>query len=112
MSNSLKKIYYSLLLFTLLFIFPLKVYAEDEPPRLHGAMLDKFVNNVVYGYIFPIGGLVCFAFIVQGGYMWIMSSGDPDKVKQAQGTITWSVIGLVLVILARLLMGLILNFIA
>ena len=109
MSKSLKKIYYSFLSFTLLFVFPLKVYAEDEPPRLDGAMLEKFVNNVVYRYIFPIAGLICFAFVVKGGYMWMMSSGDPEKVKQAQGTITWSVIGLVIVVVARLLMGVILD---
>ncbi len=110
MSKSLKKIYYSFLSLTLLFFSPFGVYAqEDKPPELRGDTIERFVNNVVYRYIFPIAGLICFAFVVKGGYMWMMSSGDPDKVKQAQGTITWSVVGLVLVIVARLLMGVILD---
>jgi len=110
MSKSLKKIYHSFLSLTLLFFLPLTVYAQDDtPPKINGIVIENFVNNVVYKYIFPLAGLICFAFVVKGGYMWMMSSGDPEKVKQAQGTITWSVIGLVIVVVARLLMGVILD---
>lgn len=97
---------------SLLYAAPYVDPVRDKPPELNGAMIEKFLDDVVYRYIFPIAGLISFGFIVKGGYMWMMSSGDPDKVKEAQGTLTWSVIGLVFVILARLLMGVILDIIA
>lgn len=99
--------------FLLLSPFASPVFAQgDKPPELNGAMIEKFLDDVVYRYIFPIGGLICFGFIIKGGYMWMISSGDPDKVREARGTLTWSVIGLVFVILARLLMDVILDLIA
>lgn len=110
MFRKLEKIYSTL--FSLAFLFVAPAFAQDEPPRLDGQVLQNIVDSVVYKYIFAIGGLICFGFIIQGGYMWIMSAGDPEKVKQAQGTIQWSVIGLIIVILARLLIGLVLDFIA
>lgn len=97
---------------SLLYATPYVDPPESKPPELSGEMFENILNDVVYRYIFPIGGLICFGFIVKGGYMWMMSSGDPDKVKEAQGTLTWSVIGLVFVILARLLMDVILDIIA
>ena len=42
----------------------------------------------------------------------MMSAGDPDKIKQAQGTLTWSIIGLLVVIIARLLIGVVMDAIA
>jgi hypothetical protein len=35
--------------------------------------------------IFFNTALIAFVFIVMGGYMWIVSGGDPSRVKQAQG---------------------------
>ena len=112
---------FSVFLGTIFFLMlPSVVFAEpqvtpmpaDRPPELDGEMLQRFLDNVVYRYVYPIAGLICFIFIVKGGYMWMMSSGDPDKVKQAQGTLTWSVIGLIFVVITRLLMGVILDAIA
>lgn len=37
--------------------------------------------------------------VIVGGYMWIVSGGDPARKQQAQGTLTWAVIGLVLLFL-------------
>lgn len=87
-------------------------YEGDPPPELKWETVDRILTQVVYKYIFPLAGLICFLFIVKGGYMWMISAGDPDKVKQAQGTLTWSVIGLVFVIVARLLLSAVMKFIA
>ncbi len=53
--------------------------------------------------IFPLAGVICVVFIIIGGYMWIASAGDPAKVKQAQGTLTWAIIGLVFVMVSVLI---------
>jgi len=81
------------------------VFAE-EPARIGeiANILDKVMDIV-----FPAAGLICVVFIIIGGYMWIASAGDPAKVKQAQGTLTWAIIGLIFVMVVRLIVGLVIN---
>lgn len=112
MSKNWKNLLYTFFSFGML--FPTITYAQSDepPPQISPGTIDGFLNDVVYKYIFPLGGLICFGFIIMGGYMWMMSAGDPDKIKQAQGTLTWSVIGLMVVIIARLLIGVIMDAIA
>lgn len=93
MNKLLKKIY---IFSAVLLASP--VYADDAPPRIEGGLLSTIIDNILR-YIFPIAGLLALVFIIQGGYMWIISAGDPNKVKQAQGTLTWAIIGLVLLMI-------------
>ncbi len=67
---------------------------SGPPPGLGelAPLIDK-----ILGYLFPVAGLIALVFIIQGGYMWIISSGDPSRVKQAQGTLTWAIIGLIVI---------------
>ena len=78
----------------------------DEPARIGeiALILDNVMNIV-----FPAAGLICVVFIIIGGYMWIASAGDPSKVKQAQGTLTWAIIGLVFVLISVLVVRTIAN---
>lgn len=78
----------------------------DEPARIGeiALILDRVMNIV-----FPAAGLICVVFIIIGGYMWIASAGDPSKVKQAQGTLTWAIIGLVFVLVSVLVVRTIVN---
>lgn len=48
--------------------------------------------------------------VVYGGAMWMLSEGDAQKIKSAQGTITWAVIGLVFALLIRVFLSAIINF--
>ena len=74
----------------------------EEPPKIGeiAGVLDKVMDIV-----FPVAGILCVIFIIIGGYMWIASAGDPAKVKQAQGTLTWAIIGLVFVLIVRLIVS-------
>lgn len=56
----------------------------------------QVVINVVLGII----GVLCVAMIIVGGIMYTTSQGSPDKVKQAKDIILYSVIGLVVALLA------------
>lgn len=86
--------------------FSFSSFAEEEPQRLDAGVIIGFLDRIV-GYIFPIAGLLAVAFVIYGGYMWIISGGDPEKLKKAQGTLTWAIIGLVFTILSRVILGLI-----
>ena len=91
-----------------LFFFALPVYADD-PPKITDGTLQRLVDSML-SYIFPLAGLICLIFIIQGGYMWIVSAGNPEQVKKAQGTLTWAIIGLIFVMIIFGLLTVILDF--
>jgi len=80
---------------SILRFFSTPVLAQ-EPPRLE--VLAEAVDKIL-GYIFPAGVLIAVIMVIVGGYMWIVSGGDPARKQQAQGTLTWAVICLVLLFL-------------
>lgn len=86
-----------------LFVAP--VLAQD-PPQFGqlGGVIDKGIE-VFFSFIF----VVAAAMIVYGGYMWIISAGDPQRVKTAQGTLTWAIIGLIFFGIMRALLQFILD---
>jgi ABC-type polysaccharide transport system permease subunit len=53
-------------------------------------------------------GTVAFAFIVVAAYQLMTSAGDAKKVQGAKGTLTYAIIGLVIVLLSYFIV----NFIA
>jgi magnesium-transporting ATPase (P-type) len=70
----------------------------QEPPRLE--VLVAAIDRIM-GWIFPAGVLIAVVMFIVGGYMWIVSGGDPARKQQAQGTLTWAVIGLVALFLIK-----------
>ena len=85
------------------------VYAQAvNPPRIEEIITP--IENI-FDMIFPIGAIIAVAMIIYGGYMWIVSGGDPGKKQMAQGTLTWAVIGLVFLFLIRAILLVILEFV-
>jgi TRAP-type C4-dicarboxylate transport system permease small subunit len=79
-----------------------------EPPKIEQIAVgfDKVLE-----IIYPVAILLSVLFIIIGGYMWMSSAGNPDKVKQAQGTLTWAIIGLIFVFLTNLLLQSLVDYI-
>ena len=46
---------------------------------------------------FPLMGALMLAYLVYGGYIWMFSSGDPNKVAHAQKIITTAIIGFIII---------------
>jgi hypothetical protein len=47
-----------------------------------------------------LAGLLAVGFIITGGVLYIMSQGQPDKIKRAKDTIVNAIIGLSITVLA------------
>lgn len=98
----------------LVFLLPLSlatpVFAQGEEPRRIGDLFGVLDN--VFNYVFPLAGLICLIFIIIGGYMWMSAAGDPARIKTAQNTLTWAIIGLVVVLLAIAIIEIIVKFIS
>lgn len=56
-------------------------------------------QNVVQ-ILLAIGSLIAVGFVIWGGIQYILSTGDPGKIKKAKDTIVNAIAGLVITILA------------
>lgn len=90
-------------------VSPAAVFAVD-PPQIDTKLVAGWINKVS-DVFFPVLALSALAMVVYGGFMWMSATGDPGKVKQAQGTLTWAIIGLVFVVIMGMLAETIFNFI-
>ena len=64
-------------------------------------------SNVVHAYVSPVlrtlctvATVVCVAFLVNGGYLYMTSSGNPEKLEHAKHVIRNALIGLLIVLAA------------
>lgn len=60
------------------------------------------VVNVILPFIYGLAGILLFLFLVWGGYDYLLSGGNAEKVKAGQAKITSALIGFVLLALSYL----------
>ena len=70
------------------FVFP------DDISKILLAVVDILLR---------VGAIVAVAFVLYGGFQYIISQGEPDKTKAARQTIQNALIGLVLASLATVI---------
>lgn len=64
--------------------------------------LGKIITKTL-GFIMPMAGIVLLFVLISGGYDYMMSQGNADKIKSAQGKITSGIIGFILLIVSFLI---------
>ncbi|MBU3935484.1 pilin, partial [Patescibacteria group bacterium] len=82
--------------------FP-KIIEEVFPPDSLPANTDLTIGEIIskiIPYIYVLAGLVLFMMLVMGGFSYLTSAGDPDKMKAAQGKITHALVGFLIIFLA------------
>lgn len=63
----------------------------------------------ILGIVLGIVGLIAVLFLVWGGFQYITSAGDEEKVEKAKGTMINALIGVVVVLLAYALVRIVAN---
>ena len=63
--------------------------------RTEGSVMANILSTVYYW-----AGAVAIGMIIYGGFMYVLSNGDASKVKKAKDTLLYSIVGLIVVILA------------
>jgi TRAP-type C4-dicarboxylate transport system permease small subunit len=63
--------------------------------------LGDLINRVL-SFLLPLGGIVLLFVLILGGYDYMMSQGNPEKLKSAQAKITTGLIGFFLLITSYL----------
>ncbi len=67
--------------------------------------------SVGFYWVMAIAGIAALATIIYGGYLLLTSGGDTSRIEQGKKFILWALIGIVIVGLARLAVGLIVQLI-
>ena len=70
---------------------------------LNGSGGSQSIVEAAYAII--IAGFLSVVFIFVGGISFILSGGQEDKIKSAVSTIRYSIIGLIITILATVIIG-------
>jgi hypothetical protein len=61
--------------------------------------------------LIPVGGIVLFIMLIMGGFAFMTASGDPRKAEGAKNTITYAIIGIIVLACAFLIIQIIANFV-
>lgn len=87
------------------------VYAafEINPGTFPAAKFGTFANlvNLILPIALLTGAMLLLIMLFTGGFTWITAGSDPERIKKAQKTITFAIIGLVIVILSYVIVKLI-----
>ena len=75
-----------------------------------GGIFDKFFSNIL-GFLTAIAGLFFLFQIVTAGIAWIGSGGDKNNLEAARNKMMNAIIGLVVVVSAWVLVGVIGQFV-
>jgi hypothetical protein len=54
--------------------------------------------GVIMNYVYPFAGILLFFVIASAGYDYILSSGEPEKLKTAQSKMLYALIGIILLV--------------
>ena len=66
-------------------------------PTLIGKLISIFINIV---------GAIALLMVIYGGFIWMTSRGDSNKIKSGRDTLVWAALGLVLIFSARAILNL------
>lgn len=87
-----------------------EVYAQNmnisgmpiKGPLVGYTNIADIINNVV-PFIMTLAGIILFFVLMMGGFDYVTSQGQPEKLKSANAKISAGVIGFVLLVLSFLI---------
>jgi hypothetical protein len=74
---------------------------EEEVATLE--CIGCVIQNLLQ-YAVRLGGVIAFIFLVIGGFKYLTAGGDPKKAQAARNTLTYAVVGVVLLVLIWFIM--------
>lgn len=73
---------------------------RDEPTEVFAALMAKILSS-----LFIIGALMLIFMIVWAAYDWITAGGEAQRLEAAQKRLTYAIIGFVLLVGLRVIVG-------
>lgn len=97
-----KKILISIILFS----FPLAALAVSIPNPLGTASISEVIARVIRGLLGVTGAFALF-FVIQGGFIWMTSRGNAEKVKAGRESMVWAILGLLAIFLSYVIINIV-----
>jgi len=70
--------------------------------------IDQIMSNIL-GWALSVAGSLLLLIIIIGGVMYISSTGEENKITTAKKTITWAIIGAILILVAYVIYSTVYN---
>jgi len=101
------------LLLALLISIPyLSFAATGSAPAIKNPLkndsLIAFINSIIDAAL-KLGAIVSVAAVILAGFMFVTAHGDEDKIKTAKNILLYAVIGMVILLGARMISEVIIN---
>jgi hypothetical protein len=71
--------------------------------------ITNVFGNALTGFL-GLGGILLFVMLVTAGFQFTTAGGDPKAIAQAWKTLTFAIVGMILVVAAFLILTFIANF--
>jgi hypothetical protein len=62
--------------------------------------LSDLIANALTNFIIPTAAALAVGFVIYSGVLYITSAGDPEKTAKAKKSLMWSIVGVILIVLA------------
>lgn len=114
------KIYLTICLTLVVIFAPVIVFGADNNEATKEVKLDNplqsnidspaaLIGLIIKAVLGVIGGLA-LVMAVWGGFQWLTSAGNTEKVKKGTQTMLWAIVGLILVFGSYVLVNAVFNF--
>lgn len=81
------------------YFLALPVLAQGLPNPLGTTDVRDIIANVIRAALGLVGSIALLMFIY-GGFLWMTSGGNDEKVKKGKDTLVWATLGMVLIFAA------------
>jgi len=82
--------------------------AVDLYDPLEGASIPVVIGRVIKAAL-GLSGSVALLMFIYGGFIWLTSMGNKDAIGRGKKTLTWAIIGLVVIFAAYIAVDLLLS---
>ncbi|MCP6718301.1 MAG: pilin [Patescibacteria group bacterium] len=69
---------------------------------------EDIINNVI-NFIFKIATVLAPLMVIMAGFLFVTAGGNLEQIKRAKNIIIWTAVGFFVILLARGIMGMIMN---
>jgi len=65
----------------------------------------SFLINHIINLLLPLAGGIAMIFLIWGGIQYLTSFGNEERVQKGKIIIIWSVVGIVVILLSKIIVG-------
>ena len=86
------------------------ILPSTDPSQYTTADISTLITNITT-LALGLAGAVAVIFIIIGAYGYLTAFGNEEKATKAKTTITWAIIGIVVIVLAEVIVTIVWQFI-